>query len=327
VNEPGFSIGGSGNPNLRPEISTEFEFGFDANLLAQRVGLELTYFNKTSRDALVQRRLSPSLGATTTRFENVGEVVNKGFEMSLNAAIVDMPNFAWSTTLSGSWTDNELTDLGDVEQIIFGLGGDTQRHEEGYPLGGYWGQRIADLTPPAEGQLVTRDDFTLTEQQFIGPSLPTRELALRLDMQFLGLFGVHALFDHQGGHYLNNATRFFRCGTAANCRELYDPSASPQRQAEALAARDNARGTFIEKADFVRFRELALTLSVPDNLVQRMGAGGARLTVSGRNLATWTDYTGLDPELNFAGQSNFSTADFLTQPPLRHFTVRLSVDF
>lgn len=327
TNEPGFSIGGSGNPNLRPEISTEWEFGFDTDLFAERIGLELTYFNKTSRDALVQRRLSPSLGATTTRFENLGEVVNKGVEMSLNALLLDMDNFVWSTTLSGSWTDNELTDLGGVEPIIFGLGGDTQRHQEGFPLGGYWGPRITDVTPPADGGLVTRDDFTVTETEFIGPSLPTREISLSFDVQLFQNFGIRALADHQGGHYLNNSTRFFRCGTVVNCQELYDPAASPQAQAEALAALDGVRGTFIESADFVRLREVALTFTLPDRFIQPTGASGLRLTVAGRNLATWTDYSGLDPELNFAGQANFSSADFLTQPPLRHWTARVSVDF
>lgn len=326
TNEPGFSIGGSGNPDLRPEISTEWEFGFDADLFAERLGMEMTYFNKTSSDALVQRRLSPSLGATETRFENVGEVVNQGVELSLNALLLDMPNFAWRTTLSGSWLDNELTDLGGVEPIIFGLGGDTQRHQEGFPLGGYWGQQIDELNIPEDG-LVTRDDFTLTEQEFIGPALPTREVSLSFDLQLFQNFGIRALADHQGGHYLNNSTRFFRCGTVANCRELYDPESSPVEQAQALAALDDARGTFIESADFVRLREVALTVTLPDRFIQPVGASGLRLTLAGRNLATWTDYSGLDPEVNFAGQANFSTADFLSQPPLRHWTARVSVDF
>ena len=50
-------------------------------------------------------------------------------------------------------------------------------------------------------------------------------------------------------------------------------------------------------------------------------------TVTGRNLVTWTNYTGVDPELNTAGQANFSTADFLTQPPVRYFTARVNLSF
>ena len=327
-NEPGFSFGGAGNPDLRPEISTEFEIGFDAGLIGDRASLQATYFNKTSRDALVERRLAPSLGATEERFENLGEVVNQGVEFTLDARLLDRPGFQWNAGVSGSYTDNELTDLGEVEPIIFGLGGDTQRHQEGYPLGGYWGQRLAEVNPPPEGP-VTEDDYSITEDQvFIGPSMPTRQISARTDIQLFGLVGVRALLDHQGGHYLNNSTRFFRCGTTGTCRELYDAAADPVAQAEALAAlNDDARGTFIEPAAFWRLREVSVTLSAPDNVAASAGVGAIRLTLAGRNLATWTDYTGLDPEINFAGQSNFSTAEFLTQPPLRYFTARVSVDF
>src|SRR5690606_37191487 len=291
-----------------------FEIGFDAGLIGDRASLQVTYFNKTSRDALVERRLAPSLGATEERFENLGEVVNQGVEFTLDARLLDRPGFQWNAGVSGSYTDNELTDLGEVEPIIFGLGGDTQRHQEGYPLGGYWGQRLAEVNPPPEGP-VTEDDYSITEDQvFIGPSMPTRQISARTDIQLFGLVGVRALRDHQGGHYLNNSTRFVRCGTAGTCRELYDAAADPVAQAEALAAlNDDPRGTFIEPAAFWRLREVSVTLSAPDNVAASAGVGAIRLPLAGRTLATWTDYTGLDPEINFAGQSNFSTAEFLTQ--------------
>ncbi|TVP78963.1 MAG: TonB-dependent receptor, partial [Gemmatimonadales bacterium] len=327
-NEPGFSIGGSGNPDLRPEIVTEYEFGFDADLLDDRVGLEATYFYKASEDALVSRRLAPSLGATTTRFENLGEVVNQGFEFGVDVGVIDRPGFLLDLGVSGSFTDNELKDLGGVEPIIFGLGGDSQRHQEGYPLGGYWGRTITELNVPDEGP-VTLDDITLSEEaDFIGSALPTREFSFNLDAQLFDQFAVSALVDHQGGHYLFNSTREFRCLSFLNCQEVYDPDADPMAQAQALVGLfEGVPSAFVEPADFTRLRELSLTYTVPDDIVGRLGADALRITLAGRNLATWTDYSGLDPELNFAGQANFSTADFLTQPPLRYYTVRLSVDF
>ena len=328
ANEPGFSIGGAGNPELRPEIVTEYELGFDAGLLDDRVSLEATYFYKSSEDALVSRRLAPSLGATTSRFENLAEVVNQGVEFGVNATLMDRPGLFLEAGASGSFTDNELTDLGDVEPIIFGLGGDSQRHQEGYPLGGYWGRTITDVNVPAEGP-VTLDDITLSEEAgFIGSALPTREFSFNLDAQLFDRIGLRALVDHQGDHYLFNSTREFRCLSFANCREFYDPDADPMAQAQALAGLyEGVFSAFVEPADFTRLRELSLTYTVPEELAARAGASGMRVTLAGRNLATWTDYTGLDPEMNFAGQANFSTADFLTQPPLRYYTVRVSVDF
>src|SRR5690606_31740690 len=64
----GFIFGGFGNPDLKPEISTEYEAGFDLGLFDGRLGLEFTYYDKTSEDALIARTIAPSLGASTARF-------------------------------------------------------------------------------------------------------------------------------------------------------------------------------------------------------------------------------------------------------------------
>ncbi len=328
TNQPGFSVGGAGNPELRPEIVTEVEAGFDAGLFQDRLGIEATYFHKQSRDALVSRRLAPSLGATTTRFENLAEVVNRGVEVGLTALIWNRPGLRVEAGAAGSFTDNELTDLGGVEPIIFGLGGDSQRHEEGYPLGGYWGRVVQEVNIPDQGPVRPGDVILSDEARFIGSALPTREFSFNLNVRLLDRISVRALVDHQGGHYLFNTTRQFRCLSFQNCREIHDPTADPMLQAQALAGLyQGAAGVFVEPADFTRLREVAVTFTAPPGLTSLVGADGLRLTLAGRNLATWTDYTGLDPELNFAGQANFSTADFLTQPPLRYFTARVSVDF
>ena len=77
----------------------------------------------------------------------------------------------------------------------------------------------------------------------------------------------------------------------------------------------------------MKLREVSLTYTPPASLASRIGASSLSLTVTGRNLATWTKYKGVDPELNDAGQSNFNTADFLTQPPVRYFIARVNVTF
>ena len=74
-------------------------------------------------------------------------------------------------------------------------------------------------------------------------------------------------------------------------------------------------------------REVSASYSLPDRWARYARATRASFTLAGRNLATWTDYTGYDPELNFNGSSNYSTADFLTQPPVRYFTARVSANW
>ena len=82
-----------------------------------------------------------------------------------------------------------------------------------------------------------------------------------------------------------------------------------------------------QDASFTRFRELSLTYTLPRELARRVSASAAAITVAGRNLHTWTKYSGLDPEANAGAQANFSTADFLTAPQVRYFTARLALSF
>lgn len=87
---------------------------------------------------------------------------------------------------------------------------------------------------------------------------------------------------------------------------------------------------YIEDADFTKLREVSLTLLGIEKWLGHAGLSGldnVSLTISGRNLHTWTKYSGFDPEMNSGGQANMSTFDFLGQPPVRSWTVRLNVGF
>ncbi len=77
----------------------------------------------------------------------------------------------------------------------------------------------------------------------------------------------------------------------------------------------------------MKLRELSATFMVPEAFTRRLGTNALRLTLSGRNLATWTKYSGYDPEVNTFGQANFSTADYHNQPPVRYYTARIDVNF
>jgi TonB-dependent starch-binding outer membrane protein SusC len=324
---PGFTVGGTGNPVLRPERSTEYEVGFEAGLWRERLGVEFTVFDKRTRDALVARRLAPSLGQAQEQFVNVGEVSNRGIEALVNAQILDLPEIRWDVTLTGSSSRNRLRTLGEgVDPIIFGLGGNSQRHQPGFPLGGYWAEPMSFEDRDGNG-LISADEITIAaEQEFRGTPFPTRQISVNTATTLFNFLRVSALFDHQGGHKLYNATEEFRCGLTATCRGINDPNAPLHEQARAVASFEfeNIDG-FIEDASFVKLRELAVTLMAPAQLAERWGLRDLSLTLSGRNLRTWTSYTGMDPEVNFAGQANFGTADFLTQPPVRFFTARVNV--
>jgi hypothetical protein len=98
-------------------------------------------------------------------------------------------------------------------------------------------------------------------------------------------------------------------------------------QVKLVAAQMAAETGFIEDGGFVKWRELALTLTAPTEWARRVRSDQLSITFAGRNIATWTDYTGLDPEVNAGNGTAFTTADFLTQPPVRYFITRVNLNF
>lgn len=329
VDVPGFTVGNLGNPNLKPEKSREFELGFDADLFRERVRLEFTYYDKKSRDALIARRLAPSLGSSDTRFENLGEVSNKGVEVSVNARVLSRPEAAWDVNVSAWGNRNRLIELGaGIEPIIFGLGGASQRHQEGFPVGSYFIVPFTHSDANGDG-LIGSNEVTLgTEETYHGTPFPTHGGTLSTSLTLWNRVRIYGLLDGRFGHTANNSTEDFRC-LFVICQALHDPSSSVQEQARALADAllpVTTESGFFEDADFVKLREISVTFFAPDEWAARLGAGGLSLTVSGRNLATWTDYTGLDPEIA-NNPTNFNTAEFLTQPLVRYFTARINVNF
>jgi TonB-dependent starch-binding outer membrane protein SusC len=348
-----------GNPNLKPERTTEVEGGFDMGLLQDRVSVEFTYFNKQSRDALIRRPLPPSFGLTGDNvntgaiWENLGSIRNSGTELALNARVLQLPTAALNMRVSATTLQNRIEEMGEgIRPIIFNRSG-AQRHQEGFSAGGFW-QIPYEIRNAQPGQLLTRDNLFATSDTaiYLGPSLPTNTQSVSADLAlFRNLVTFSTLFERRAGNYTFNNTEQFRCNTGfsraggstgnANCAGVADPNASHFEQARFLAMRFGATNPvnanqrlftvygYLEPADFIKWREASVTLGVPAQLAQTVSAlRGASITFSGRNLATWTDYTGLDPEINESGgTANFTQGEFNTQPPLRYFTVRVNYSF
>lgn len=327
---PGTTFNNLGNPKLKPERTAEIELGFDADVLRERLHLGFTYYSKSSKDALIERTLPPSLGASPDQFFNLGEVSNKGVEISLDARVLDRPDLRVDVGATAWGNRNRIVDIGDdVEDIVFGLGGASQRHRVGFPAGSFFVLPFSYSDVNNDGLIALSEITVGSEETYHGTPLPTHGGTLSATISFKNRIQLYGLLDGRFGHRLFNSTEEFRCGFVI-CRGLHDPSASLLDQARSAASSLTPVTTeagFIEDAGFVKLREISLTLFAPEKWAQAFGGRVLSVTVSGRNLVTWTDYTGFDPEINFGGQPNFTTADFLSQPPLRYFTARLNVSF
>ena len=337
---PAFTIGGAGNNSLRPEKSTEREFGFDLGLFRDRLNVEFTHYNKATRDALINVNNAPSLGTSPNRFINVGRLRNTGEEALVRANLVDGRVVKFDMAVNGSWTRNKIEDLGADENgtVIpeFTGGFDaTQIFKTGLPAGAYYANAVSYADANNDGLIGCPDgpgsascEFSVTDGPvYLGTPFPHLETTFSPALT-VGFARITATLDHRGGMKLFNLTGVYRNALFANGEAVQLPSASNlAQQANAQAASYGYEGGFIEDASFTKLREVALSLTLPKSLAARAGAGSAVLTFAGRNLHTWTKYTGLDPEVNAAAQSNYATGDFLTAPQVRYFTARLALSF
>ena len=331
-----------GNPDLKPERGEEIELGFDAGLFGERVGVDFTYYNKTTSDMLQAISLAPSTGFTPTtalpRLSNLGEVNNRGVELALSATPVDARNVTWDSRVTFASNRNELVSFGVPNKTTESPSGQAyavvQQHRAGYPLGGYWAaipKRNADGSPALLPSGVVD---TIGRTVYLGPPTPTRELGFSNTVTLFRYLRLYALLDFKGGNKLFNAKERNRCQTANdNCAATNDPRARfPKTAADTLLSKEllvyrTIPSTYIEDADFVKLREVSLTLSTPARWAQRLGAQTANVVISGRNLALWTDYSGMDPEVNSYGGRNFVRADAYASPMTRRLSASINLTF
>jgi TonB-linked SusC/RagA family outer membrane protein len=330
VDVPGITIGNLGNQTLKPERTRELEVGFETEALNQVLHLDFAYYAKTSRDALVARKLAPSLGTADTTFANIGEVSNKGVEIIATAHVVDRPTVSVNLTATAWGNRNRLVTFNDttIKAIIFGLGGFSQRHQPGYALGSYFLVPYTYADRNNDGIIDTSEVTLGSASAFLGQPFPDHGGTLSAEVTILGRVRLYAHVDGRYGNKLFNSTEQFRCAPPRNtCRGLNDKTASLADQAAAAASLKGTNAGYIEDGSFTKLREVSIQYFAPEGWARKFGATALSFSVAGRNLVTWTSYKGVDPELNEAGQNNFTTADFLTQPPVRYFIGRINVTF
>jgi outer membrane receptor protein involved in Fe transport len=328
---PGITLGGVGNQNLKPERSREIEGGFDASLFGNRVTLEVTAYDKKTTDALVQRPLAGSIGAVTSRIENLGVVSNKGIEGSILARVLDGRSVQWDLNLEFSGNRNRLLELGKDVPSPTGFG---YRQAVGFPLYGVWWPALESFSDANGDGIIDGSEVVVTDTAvFNGSTLPTRTASLS---STLGLFKnrvrLGAQLEYKGGFKNLDVNGLFNCGLgpSVNCRGLNDPTAplEEQARAEAVASRF-AFGAFADEADFVRLRELSLVYALPHTVTRWIGASAGNVTLSGRNLVLITGYRGWDPEGNTPGgvTPDGPAYNFWQPGQPRSFLLRLNLSF
>ena len=301
----------------RGETISELELGFDG-FFVNRLWVEATLFRQHSTSAL-----SPSC---CTIPQPAGAWHTTGIDATLSASLVRSGRVDWSARVDASALSNRVDQVGEgstfmraAETPLFGV---DVRNVNGHPIGGLWGYPTHVQDANGDG-IISKPEVTVdTNLAYLGSGIPTRELSLSSAIA-LRHWSASVLVDYRGGFKQANATEDRRCKLEL-CRALYDPGASFDEQGRAVSV--FVVGTaFVENASFVRLREIAITWKPVPGWAQRRGLARFDLTIAARNVLMLSGYSGLDPEVNYAGQSGLSRGELNTLPVPRTLILRMDV--
>ena len=338
--EVGQSIDSMGNKDLKWEKTKGFNFGMDFTLFNSRLTGSVEAYQTTTCDLLYDRVI-PSVTGFTKVSSNIGEIRNRGLELTLTSRNIATPDFEWSTTFNISTNTNKIISLlghdtdGDGKEddlaasglfigestsaiynyIIDGLWQLGEEMPKGYYAGNY---KIRD-TDGKEG--ITTDDRVI-----IGKEDPAYRFGLMNKFRYKNFSLSFFINSIQGGSdgYLGSNSSALHRGDTNNRRwnkisELAADYWSPNNP-NATYSRSTNSGAIVPTAyqdrSFIRLQDVNLSYNVPRSWIQRIGIENLDLYVSGKNLFTITDWKGWDPEAN---------SNYFGRPVLRSFTFGLNI--
>lgn len=309
---PGITVNGvAGDPNIRPERQHEIEGGVDLVAFDGRGILEFTLYQRTITDLILQRALAPSTGFTT-QFFNGGVLQNRGIEVMVQGTPVQSAGVQWLSRITFALNRSQITSL---PVPAFNTGG------FGTGLGVFRIEQGASAT-----QIVGNDglkpDGTCCVVKKIGDTEPIFRMGFTNTVSYKG-FTLSALVDWQYGSQVINLTKFLY-DLGQNTPD-FEPAGRKRLEDQATSAKP-----YVEDASFLKVRELTLSYDLPASWVGgHLGPiRSVRFSVSGRNLLTFTPYTGLDPEVsNFGNQPIYRNIDVAPFPPSRSYWASVQVGF
>ncbi|POY37399.1 TonB-dependent receptor [Solitalea longa] len=340
------------NPDLKWETSNNFDIGLDFSLLNARITGELSYYNKLSKDVLINRNLPQSTG-WSTYWQNIGKIKNYGIEFAINTVNVKTKDFSWSTNFNISSLNNKVVDLGDLSSDAVGGGTNDTRVVEGYPVGTNYLVRYYG-TDPTDGLPIWLDingnktkTFSLDNRVVTGKVSPDAFGGLTNTFKYkLFELGVLFNFSFGGNIYDGSAKRqmgvvtdwTMRSEIGDRWRKPGDDTRFPRLTMQTgtyngLSSEWQYNSTlFLYDASYVRLRELTLSYNLPVDFRKRVGINSAKVFITGFNVLTFTKYPGGDPEIardfeNSQDRNMSPNITYLTPPQQKSWTLGINIGF
>lgn len=356
----GIVLGNIGNPDLKWESTEQQNIGLDIGFLKGRINVTADYFEKNTRDLLLNETLPIYLGGNTIT-RNVGTVQNKGWEVAVDADVVRHGAVKWNTNMNVSFVKNKVKYIGQGRTILFDpnnrkIGSGMSPQSEfvvipGQPLGAIWGLTYLGTWKPSDATeaakfgakpgdsryLDLKADGVIDANDYgvIGTGIPKTSVGwnntvsykhFSLNIFFQGMFGFDRL------NYNNAAAMYYggdaREATLQQIKDRYIPGVNETSNIPAFSTtnRNFTQSTrFLEKGDFIRLKNINLSYEFPKSAIRNIAA--IKVFIGATNLLTITNYSGIDPEANSSAGDFRQGIDYGSYPNAKTITGGFSLSF
>jgi len=351
-----------GNPDLRPSLTTEKEFGLNASLFNGKITLEGAYSNQVTTDQFMLVSLfSPANAGKNRQWQNVGELEANTTELSVNYKAINTDNVQWNLGANYSQTRGTINKLNAPTQQVGPDG--LFLLKEGTEWGSMWGRTFVDnlsdmalqlpagekitdysinsdglvvktstIGTPEEAGIIKVDENGTPAVDQIGNQQADFRIGLTSNLTYRN-FNFYMLWDwKQGGDIYNRNNQW---NTISERSAIVDQAGKPEGEKKtrkyygSLYDVNQNQGFWVEDGTYLKLREVSLTYNFPKTLTEKLPFTSGRLSLIGRNVLQFTNYSGWDPEVSsYSGdvQQNFAV-DYGVYPTQSTYSLSLNLKF
>lgn len=338
----GIKLDQPGNNDLTWEKSNQLDLGVEFGLWNDRISGEVDVYSKKT-DGLLFRVPLPGSSGQTELNKNIGSLQGQGIELVLNTKNIKEKDIQWNTSFNIAKNKNKIISLPNNNADIIDV---PNINRVGQPVLAFYLVEFAGADPLNGDALYYKDgkgsettnDYSEANRVIAGNPQPvwiaglTNEVSMQgisLAFTFVGEWG--ASIYNGGGVYQSSSADYFDNQTRDQLnrwQNVGDITMVPQ--ARLYGQNGTAASTrYLQKADFIRLRNIMLSFDIPSNLTKKASIKSARLFLAGVNLLTFTDYTGYDPESrNDSSSTGFASGNnFYSAPQAKTISVGVNVNF
>jgi len=312
------------NPEIKWEETTQTNLGFDLSVLDDRLSASVDYYRRTTDGILVRVPIPEFVGVNTQPVVNAAEVRNSGVDVALNWAQTVSDDLSFRVGLTGSTTNNEVLQLGQGREDIFGGGlvneiPFTTRTTVGSEIGAFYGFKVNGVyqnqqqieNNPSQPGVVPGDlsfvdvngdgEITSDDKTVIGSPIPDLTYGINVSAEFRS-FDIAATFNGQTGVDVFNAKKATRFGIEnfeTSFMDRWNGEGTSNSEPRITNAGHNYQASewLLEDGDYFKIRNVQVGYTLPNRMMSSLGMNTVRVYVSGTNLVTFTDYSGYTPEI------------------------------